>query len=161
VADCSQQKIRGIKMTVEQYWKEYKEKSKDKAEIYSAWYFCDNEKDAEELAKLVIEGRKRATASSVWVYEYEKSNIPKVGDLSVITEFFGEPMCIIKTVRVDVLPFGKVSAEFAACEGEGDSSLGYWRDAHRRFFTRECESIKRNFTEDMPVVCERFEVVYI
>jgi uncharacterized protein YhfF len=148
-------------MTAEEYWKEYKEKTGDRSEKYSAWYFCDNEEDAEELARLVVEGKKRATASSVWVFGHENEKLPQPGDLSVITDFFGEPRCIIKTVRTDIVPFGKVTAEFAACEGEGDSSLGYWRDAHTRFFSRECERIGKKFSGEMPIVCERFEVVYI
>ena len=52
----------------------------------------------------------------------------------------------------------EVGAEFAAKEGEGDGSLFFWRDAHRQYFTRECDRIGRRFTEDMPVACERFEV---
>jgi hypothetical protein len=53
-----------------------------------------------------------------------------------------------------------LAAEFAVSEGEGDRSLEYWREAQRRYFTRECQSAGREFTEDMPVVCERFRVVY-
>lgn len=147
-------------MTAQEFWKDYKEKSGEINEKYSAWYFCDNEKDAEELAQLVMEGKKRATASGAWVFEYENSDIPKAGDISIITDFHGEPKCIIRTARVDVVPFGEVSAEFAACEGEGDSSLRFWREAHTRFFTRECARIGKEFSETMPVVCERFEVVY-
>ena len=35
-------------------------------ETYSAWHFCDNEPDANELAHLVRRGRKRATAGALW-----------------------------------------------------------------------------------------------
>lgn len=58
------------------------------------------------------------------------------------------------------MPFSQVDADFAATEGEGDGSLTFWREAHRAFFTRECARLGRTFTEQMPVVCERFERVY-
>ncbi len=148
-------------MTVEEYWREYKRKSGEKAETYKAFYFCDNPGDAEELSRLVTEGIKRATASNLWVYEHEGEQLPKSGELSVVTDYYGEPKCIIKTTHVDIVPFGSVTAEFAAAEGEGDLSLEFWRAAHARVFTKECKSIGRTFDYDCPVVCEKFTVVYI
>jgi len=53
-----------------------------------------------------------------------------------------------------------VSEEFAATEGEGDGSLAYWRQAHQAAFSRELGAIGRAVSADMPVVCERFEVVF-
>lgn len=75
-------------------------------------------------------------------------------------DWAGTPLCVIETEAVDVVPFGEVSATFAAIEGEGDGSLSFWREAHRQYFTRECIRIGRLFSEDMPVACERFRVVY-
>lgn len=146
-------------MTAEEYWEEYKRSSGAEGEC-SSFYFCDNDKDARELAQLVVLGVKRATASNAWVYEHEGEPLPKPGDTSVVTDFYGDPKCVIRTVRVDVVPFKSVTAEFAALEGEGDKSLAFWREAHSRVFARECADIGREFSEDMPVVCERFEVVY-
>jgi uncharacterized protein YhfF len=61
---------------------------------------------------------------------------------------------------VDVVPFEDVTAEFAAAEGEGDGSLEHWRRAHTAFFARECDRIGRTPAATMPVVCERFGLVY-
>jgi uncharacterized protein YhfF len=59
------------------------------------------------------------------------------------------------------MPFGEVTAEFAAMEGEGDGSLTYWREAHSAYFSRECARNGRVFTENMPVACEQFKVVFV
>ena len=72
----------------------------------------------------------------------------------------GTPRCVIETLRIDVMPFDKVSAEFAAVEGEGDGSLAYWLEGHQRYFSRECARQGRSFSPDMLVRRERFEVVY-
>ena len=96
----------------------------------------------------------------LWVHEVESRRLPKPGDLSIVTNFAGDPLCVIETQRVDIVPFKEVSQEFAATEGEGDGSLAYWRRAHEAFFGRECRRIGRQATQDMPVVCERFEVIY-
>jgi uncharacterized protein YhfF len=53
-----------------------------------------------------------------------------------------------------------VTAEHAYREGEGDRSLSHWRGVHRKFFTQELEAEGLEFSEDMKLVCEEFEVVY-
>ncbi len=129
-------------------------------DTYSAWHFCDNEADANELAELVLSGRKRATAGDLWSYEAEDEPLPRVGDFSVVTDWVGTAVCVIRTTSVEVVPFEAVTAEFAATEGEGEGSLGYWREAHEAAFTRSLREIGREFEPDMPVVCECFEVVF-
>ena len=42
--------------------------------------------------------------------------------------------------------------------GEGDRSLEYWRNTHRRFFIEELCKDGLDFNEDMELVCEEFEV---
>lgn len=125
-----------------------------------AFHFDDNQPSADELAALVQQGRKRATAALLWAHEGEDKRVPQPGDLSIVTDFAGRACCVIETRRVDIVPFDQVSAEFAATEGEGDGSLAYWRHAHEAFFGRECQRIGRVPAPDMPVVCERFDVVY-
>ena len=132
----------------------------DDARFYEASYFGDSEALANELAELVLRGIKRATAGSVWSYETSGEKLPAPGDLSIITNWSGEPLCVIETQSVEVVPFNEVSAEFAATEGEGDGSLAFWQAAHRDYFTRECVAANRQFNEDMLVACERFRVVY-
>ncbi len=125
-----------------------------------AFHFDDNAPSADELAELVLAGRKRATAGLVWSFEQAGAPIPNPGDLSVVTDFASTPLCVIETKRVDIVPFEEVSEAFAATEGEGDSSLDYWREAHRAYFGRECKRIGRTPDSRMQVVCERFEVVF-
>ena len=70
-------------------------------------------------------------------------------------------MAIIKTVEVKVLPMNEVSEEFAIAEGEGDRTYEYWWKVHKNFFTKELNEIGREFSEDMLLVCERFELIDI
>jgi uncharacterized protein YhfF len=78
----------------------------------------------------------------------------------VVTDWQGTPGCVIETTYVEVVAFDGVTERFAAREGEGDKTLGYWRDVHWRAFARECQRIGREPDLQMPVVCERFRVVY-
>ncbi|MDU4910680.1 ASCH domain-containing protein [Clostridium baratii] len=127
---------------------------------YSSWSFGDNKELADKLVEIVVRGEKTATTSLYCLYQMENENLPKVGDLGIVTDFDKNAKCIIKTNRVSVLPFSGVSAEFAYKEGEGDKSLEYWREGHINFFSRILKELNMNFLEDMLVVCEEFEVVY-
>jgi len=128
--------------------------------FFEAFHFDDNKQSANKLAELVLAGTKRATASLVWTFEEASAPVPGVGALSVVTNWTRTPLCVIETRRVDVVAFDAVSEEFAATEGEGDVSLRYWREAHWDYFGRMCQRIGRKPDPKMPVVCERFEVVF-
>jgi uncharacterized protein YhfF len=149
---------------IESFWKEYLDsmpKGTKTPEIYpEVWHFCDNETDANELVNLVREGVKRATCSLVWAYEAEGENIPQPGLISIITDWDGNPHCVIETTDVQVTPFKDVDSVLARDEGEGDKSLDYWRKVHWDAFSRECSALGRTPTDTMLVVCQRFRVLF-
>ena len=125
-----------------------------------AWSFGNKPSMADELGQLVHDGIKTATASLVWEYESEGQEIPKPGDLSIILNGRDEPLCIIETTEIRILPFNEVDPQFAYDEGEGDRSRDYWRKVHWCYFEETCKDIQRQPDESMPVVCERFKLIY-
>jgi uncharacterized protein YhfF len=144
------------------FWAEFSRQvgGVDDALFYEAFCFGDSASLAEELAALVLAGRKRATAGAMWSFEADGKRLPRPGDLSVVTAWDGTPLCVIRSTQVQVMPFDAVPADFAAAEGEGDGSLAFWRRAHAAYFGRECARIGRSFGADMPVCCEHFELVW-
>jgi len=151
-----------ISANLQHFWNAFASASgePDDSRFLEAFTFGDSESLADELSELVLRGTKRATAASLWVLEVEGGRPPKPGDLSIVINWSGRPLCVIETEAVQIVPFCDVTAEFAAIEGEGDLSLSFWRAGHTEFFTRECNRIGRTFEQTMPVVCERFRVVY-
>lgn len=124
------------------------------------WHFCDAQADADECAKLVLAGAKRATSPSLWGLIHRGEPIPTVGSLDLITTWDGEACAVIRTSSVVVVPFSAVSADHAAAEGEGDGSLDSWRGTHREYYARELANTPYAPSEHMPVVCQYFEIVY-
>ena len=124
------------------------------------WHFEITEGAANYLLGLVLEGKKRATASSLWAYEIEGEEIPKAGQKSVITYWDGTPGCVIQTTNVRILPYRDITFEIAVLEGE-DDTLESWQKNHIEFFTEEGKEIGYEFNEDMPVIFEEFEVLEI
>lgn len=132
----------------------------EKSRLYEHFYFGDNEELANDLAALVLKGTKRATANLVWSFEAVNQRIRVPGDYRIVTDWNQNPVCIIETIKVETVPFEKVTPEFAAIEGEGDGSLQYWLWGHTNYFRRECRRINRPFSGSMLVVCEQFNVVF-
>ena len=126
----------------------------------TAWAFGAGPKMETELAELVLSGSKRATASSLQGILTDGDPLPQVGTYSVILDGTETARCIIRTTSVTIAPFDQVTDEFAAQEGEGDGSLRYWRDGHRHFFSREHDALNIPFHDAIPVICEKFTVVW-
>lgn len=147
---------------IQSYWVGYLSESGQDPDtpVYDVFHFDDNKSDANELAERVLRGRKLATASLLWEYETGAKRPPQAGDLSVVTDWDGIPLCIIETSEVEVRAFTDVDEEFAAAEGEGDLSLEYWENAHWAYFERVCRELGRERSPEMSVVCERFRVVF-
>jgi uncharacterized protein YhfF len=115
---------------------------------------------AAELASLVIEGKKTGTASLVRMNELQPENAPQPDGYSVVTDFNGRPLCVIRTTEIEHVPFEEVDARFAADEGEGDLSLDYWRRVHHDYFQKEAEANGFEFDERSMICCERFKLVF-
>lgn len=145
---------------IKEYWNRFIEKKKEyKEKSYEVWNFCYGEYLPNKLLGLVKENKKIGTSSALELYE-ENEKIPAVGDLSVITYGNGLPGCIIETKEIRIKPFKEITDDEARLEGEGDLSLEYWRNAHESFFKLEYEEERREFTNEIPVLFERFEVIY-
>jgi uncharacterized protein YhfF len=127
---------------------------------HQVWHFGDSEPLARDLADLVLRGPKRATAGLLWDAEIDPSMMPVQGGYSLVTDHGGAPLLIIRTTQVEIRPYREVDADFAAAEGEGDGSLAYWRKAHWSYFSHRCEALCRTLSDDMPVILERFALVY-
>lgn len=81
------------------------------------------------------------------------------GEHSVVLDGTGQPRAVIVTTDVRTVPFDRVDPEHARAEGEGDRTLTYWRASHERYL-REHSEDPRGWAPDMPVVCERFRLVW-
>lgn len=146
---------------VEKFWRDFCEAEDVELETpHQVWSFGNSVEMAEELAELVLAGKKRATASLEWAYEEKSEAKPVLSGYSIVTDFEGNPKCVIRTTELAIVPFNEVDAEFAFDEGEGDQSLDYWRQEHWNFFSQNCIELDREPDQTMPVNCERFELLY-
>ena len=145
---------------VRQLWSSYVEASRYDGPLVTTFEFGDSAEMADELGALVLHGPKRATAGLLADYEADGEALPQVGEHCVVAGGDGLPLAVVRTTDVRVGPLSSVDDAFAWDEGEGDRSRSWWLDAHTRFFGRRCAQLGLDFSEEILVVFERFEVVW-
>ena len=113
---------------VEEYWQKFKSENNINSNRYEAWQFGF---DADLLGELVLEGKKTATAGALKSYQFENVDIPRLGQYNIVLDSKNQPLCIIRTTKVERIPFLEVSSEQAYKEGENDRTLESWRNGHK------------------------------
>jgi uncharacterized protein YhfF len=79
--------------------------------------------------------------------------MPEVGEQLLLVGWDDEPLGVVETTEVSVVPAGQVDLAFARDEGEGFQRVADWRAAHERFWP------DRAITDETLVVCERFRLI--
>lgn len=142
------------------FWREVREQHPELPEaVPGAWAFGATPAHADGLLELVLAGIKTGTASSLWDYEATGDPEPYVGEFSIILDGTGTPRAVLETTDLQTVPFDEVTAEHAHSEGEDDRTLASWREIHERYWRAHSEN-PRGFAPDMPVICERFRLVF-
>ena len=135
---------------VEVFWQNFLDKHELDMLMPDVRMFGDGSSEmGNRLGQLVVSGRKTATCSSLDIYKMEEEQLPKAGQYDIILDGQSQPLAIIRTTKVEIMPMNKVSESFAQAEGE----------EHARFFKEELAPYQLQFYPDMLLVCQSFEVV--
>jgi uncharacterized protein YhfF len=126
----------------------------------SVEWFGDTPALADELLGLVLAGTKRATVALVDDFLDQGDPLPRIGGHWVVCDGTGAPRCVLRTVELRLGPLAGVDDAFAWDEGEGDRTRASWLDSHLRYFQRTRAARGRTWDDDLPVVFERFRVVW-
>jgi uncharacterized protein YhfF len=108
------------------------------------------------LVDLVLRGEKTSTASLRAMYQpFTTDPLPRAGERFVLVGHADEPCGTVEVTRVEVVPLGNVSVQFAIAEGEGYTSAEDWRVAGLRYWGESGYEV----TGATLVVCEWFRLV--
>ncbi|MGY8911411.1 MAG: ASCH domain-containing protein, partial [Flavobacteriales bacterium] len=127
----------GIDKTVYEMWNNFTDSNPEfkKDELPDSDFFHDNEKDANRLAELIINGKKKASSGLYIWYKEANADLPKIGTKLIVTDFNGKARAIIETKKVDTIPFNQISKDYAELDmGTNIEPLEKWKKAHWEFF---------------------------
>jgi uncharacterized protein YhfF len=107
-----------------------------------------------KLVEAVLRGEKTSTAGRAEEFApHTDDPLPKPGDRWLMLGYDDEPVAVVETTSVQIVPAGEVDLQFARDEGEGFETVADWRAAHERFWS------EHTITDETPIVCECFRVV--
>ncbi len=156
--------VSSLSPAVRNFWDEFLAQTDDpddaNARFFEAFKIGSTEDAADAGARLILSGTKTATSSLLWTYEAAGTPPPAEGALSIVMNGRGEPVCIVETTWLAVLPFADADEPFARDYGEWDGTLETWRQKCWSHYAKECEALGRLPSQDMPLVCERFRVIF-
>jgi uncharacterized protein YhfF len=104
--------------------------------------------DADEGAAAILSGTKTLTSSPFW--EFADGRIPFVGALSVLLNGSRQPVAIVETTRIEVMPFSAISDELAFAYGEGERTAAWWRKFMGHWYRGSASRHGAEFREDAP-----------
>ena len=126
----------------------------------TSYQIGSDESDANEGAKLILSGEKTATSILLWELEENDELLPKVGDLCVIEDGSGKPVCVVQTTWVETIRFSDVDADFARDYSETNGTLEDWYRVFGEYYSEECTAKNQELTSETPLVCQRFQIIY-
>jgi uncharacterized protein YhfF len=127
--------------------------------LFEVFRIGNSPERADTGAALIKQGLKTAS-SLLWAYEATNKPLPEVGSLSIVTDSRGDPVSVTETLAVDVKAFADVDESFAYDYGEWDRTPETWTARCWELNASRCQALGKMPTPEMPLVCERFAVVY-
>lgn len=127
---------------------------------FEAFQFGRGRSMADQIAQLVLDGIKTATSDLIWHMEATGKPVWSVGDEHIVLDGDWRPVCVIRTTELEQRRFRDVDERFAFDYGEGDRTLEWWRRHVYAWFASQCREIGAEPSDEMPLLCERFEVVF-
>lgn len=103
-------------------------------------------------AGLILSGKKTATSALPSDFEGPNQRPPRPGDLSLVLDGSGNPVCIVQTKWVLRQQVGDVDEAFARDYGEWDGTLATWRERILAYYADQLLSDPLA----TPLLCERF-----
>ena len=142
------------------FWQSFCDAKGIEGKSYDVVAFGDSPAMMDELAALVVQGPKRATAGLLRDYQEEPRAVPAIGGYAVVVNGGGDPLCVFQTTDVRIGPLSSVDDSFAWDEGEGDRTRQWWLAAHTSYFTRQSESENFQMHPGIMTIFERFILVW-
>ncbi len=122
-------------------------------------YFGHSEEESVAVLEQLLSGEKTAISHCIPDYLTKKQPMPRIGDYTMVTDFYGNPCCILKAVDVLIAPLPEVPEHWMQREHPGVTREAWLSEKHGEY---EALAARGGFhaNEENPVLLEQVQVVY-
>jgi len=121
--------------------------------------FGGDEEESNDLTAQVLTGLKQANCVALESYQIDMEPLPVEGSRYVVTNWNGNALCVIETLKVTILPFKDITWKMAQKESRVET-MSLWEEKQVQFFEDDADLMGYDFTFDTPVLFEEFCVRY-
>ena len=118
----------------------------------------------EETTVLIIgfikEGEKVGTFSLPWLMESENIPASHTGQPIILLSYDGKPEIVVQITDIEETIFGEIDYDVTKIDGPPVRDPEVWIPLHREYWNNILKPYGRSCTDDMPVIVERFQLVY-
>lgn len=122
-------------------------------------YFGESEEETVTALEQLLSGEKTAIAHCIPDYLSTRKPMPKIGDYTMVTDFYGNPCCILRAEDVTIAPMPEVPAELMQAESPG-ISREVWLAGKQAEYRKLSKGSGFHFHEEIPVLLEHVQVVF-
>ena len=114
----------------------------------------------ETIFEFIQAGTKVGTFRLPWQLEAKGQARAKVGDPIVLIAWDGTPRMAVRLTATEEITFGGITAAHTGIDGPPVQDPKVWIPLHRDVWNKALEPIGRAVTDSMPLIVERFELIY-
>lgn len=121
-------------------------------------YFGESQEESVNILEQLLRGEKTAISHCIPHYIVTHAPMPKIGDYTMVTDFYGNPCCILRTEGVVIEPVNELGEEISARECQGNHEA--WLARKREEFRALSKRSGFHYNEGLPILMELVEVVF-
>ncbi len=127
---------------------------------YEVRWFGIDAKTTRGIFDYIQSGAKTGTYTLPWLLEKTGQPRARDGDYVVLIDYDGTPTLLLRMVSQETVAFGAIDARITGLDGPSVRDVEVWKPLHQKFWDGELAAYGLSVTPDMPVLVERFALVY-
>lgn len=122
-------------------------------------YFGQSEEESVSNLEQLLSGEKTAISHCIPDYLTKKQPLPRVGDYTMVTDFYGNPCCILRAVDVLISPLTEVPEPWIQWEHPGAARDAWLTEKLAEYRALAARGAFHANAEN-PILLEQVQVVY-
>ena len=122
-------------------------------------YFGGSEEESVTILEQLLSGEKTAVGHCIPAYLAAKRRMPRIGDYTMVTDFYGNPCCILLTSDVTIAPMPEIPENLRRRECP-ELTPEQWLTRKQAESRDLAGRLKFHYNEEIPLLMETVEMVF-